>query len=346
MTKRKVSGTQEQKIQSLQHSILFLQEQHAATLSGLHEEIEKLQQKCVDLTYQVSCGQSSSIINEQPSCTGSLKTTFEAEIRDLRCQNAKLKDGFDTKEKRIALLEGQLKSREQKYHDDIRNVERKVAELQIELDHKSHNIVYLTSQLHQHKLRSNKNLNDPNTIEQPRVSLSPSPPQGSPPRKSGYNLRHRSTTSPAANVTGLIQESSSHQLIVSDYVLQKSLPKTNSTRYSRRYKQSIEDAARPSMGHSHARRERELRLAARPKPSDYEDFIKLSQSQEVISRSSVEPLPPITTRSGRRLREPIKARACILRGHKAAANSSGEVETIIVENTLTSPERTYRTLKN
>ena len=38
--------TQDQKVQSLQHSILFLQSQHASTLTSLHKEIEKLQKKC------------------------------------------------------------------------------------------------------------------------------------------------------------------------------------------------------------------------------------------------------------------------------------------------------------
>ena len=38
--------TYEEKIQNLQHSILYLQEKQASTLNGLHKEIEKLQQKC------------------------------------------------------------------------------------------------------------------------------------------------------------------------------------------------------------------------------------------------------------------------------------------------------------
>ena len=35
-----------QKIQSLQHSLSFLQKEHAETLSGLYKEIAKLQEKC------------------------------------------------------------------------------------------------------------------------------------------------------------------------------------------------------------------------------------------------------------------------------------------------------------
>jgi len=45
-TDQRSDQTHDQKIQSLQHSILFLQSQHASTLFSLHKEIEKLQNKC------------------------------------------------------------------------------------------------------------------------------------------------------------------------------------------------------------------------------------------------------------------------------------------------------------
>ena len=43
--------TREQKIQSLQHSVAFLQSQHADTLVSLHKEIEKLQKKCSGIIF-------------------------------------------------------------------------------------------------------------------------------------------------------------------------------------------------------------------------------------------------------------------------------------------------------
>lgn len=347
MTSVLPSGTQEQKIQGLQHSVLFLQQEHAHALQGLHQEIVRLQQKCSALTFQVTQDPKHSNI---PHNTGSsLKDIFESEIRELRLDNTKLKGILETKDKRILLIEGQLKSKEQKHNDDLKNVQRKINDLQHELEQKSTNIVYLTTQLHQSKFKTNiKKESDysSESRENATIILNPSPPRGSPRTK--YSLRRVATSPAAANVTGLIQSKSSHQLAASDIVLEHSIPKTNSSRFSTKYKQSINDPARPANGHSHIKKERELKLATnnKPKPTDYEDFINMSQSHDVISKPSMEPLPPITTRSGRQLRDStMKTRTRVLR-NKATASSSGDVETIILETNLTSPDKSYRQLQN
>jgi len=335
----------EQKVQSLQHSVLFLQEQHSLTLNGLHAELEKLQKKCSDLTFKNSLSQLDTFATEQDE-SNSLKEQFESEIRTLRKDNLEYKKLIEAKDKRLKLLEGQLKSKEQKYNDDIRNIQRIVAELQLELENKSSSIAYLTAQLQKQKLSDNNAYNE----QQERgLSFSPSPPRGGTPSKRN-NIRRRTviSPSPAANVTGLIEQNSSHQLHASDHVLEHSLPKNNSSRFSTRYKQSIADPPRPAIGHSQIKRERDLRLNNKVK-SDYEDFIRLSESSEVVTKASVEPLPPITTRSGRQLREKEppnakfnrKAATRLLRSNKATASSTGGVETIIVENQLKSPERQY-----
>lgn len=345
--------THEQKIQSLQHSILFLQSQHASTLSDLHKEIEKLQQRCSELTFQLTLsGVGGNGIQPGPV----VKDVLEDEIRTIRQGNKELLCTVETKDKRILLLEGQLKSKEQRYHDDLKNIQRRIAELEHEMESKSNTIAYLTSQIQQNKLKYKPRNLDVNMVDNEGVEggidnnmvmFNPLPPTGSPIRRRDYNLR-RSLTSPSASKAGIVQESSSHQLIASDYVLENSLPKTNSTRFSNRYKQSITDPARPSVGYSHSKRERDLKLAtsSRPKPTDYEDFIKISQSQDIVQKSTIEPLPPITTRSGRQLREPIKTHARVLRSNKATANSRGEVETVIMDANLPSPERTYRKVQN
>lgn len=347
MTSTLPAGTLEQKVQSLQHSVLFLQQQHACTLEGLHQEIGRLQQKCSTLTFQLSQDPKNS--NGSPSAGSSLKDILEGEIRELRLENTNLKGTIESKDKIILFFETQAKSKEQKYNDDLKNIQRKVSELQLDVEQKATTIAYLTTQLHQTKLKNRRKSTNENNIEsteRPASILNPSPPRGSPRNK--YNLRRVVTSPAAANVSGLIQAKSSHQLVASDDVLENSLPKTNSSRFSNKYKQSLTDPARPSNGYSQVKRERELRLATnnKPKPTDYEDFIAISQSQEVISKPSMEPLPPITTRSGKQLREStIKARSRVLR-NKPTANSSGDVETLIFEKSLTSPEKTYRQLQN
>ena len=275
-----------------------------------------------------------------------LKAQYEKEIRDLRKENQELKKLCETKDKRINLLEAQLKSKQQKYSDDLKILQRRIAELQIEIGNKADSIVYLTSQISKRKVKPERDegIAHDNCQKDTLASLSPSPPHSTPRR---HSLRRRNVTSPAAaNMTGVIEDTSSHHLIASDYVLENSLPKTNSTRFLSRYKQSIVDPPRPAVGHSQVKRERDLRLSGRPKPSDYEDFIRMTQSNDVVPKSIIEPLPPITTRSGRQLTEPGTKRpqrsSRTLRSNKAKANAAGEVETLCIDNTLTSPERQHR----
>jgi len=287
-----------------------------------------------------------------------IKDALEEEIVSHQNKNKELTRKLETQEKRIQLLEGQLRSKEQRFHDDLKNVQRRIGELEHDLDSKSNTIAYLTSTIQQQKKhKQNKTqlvveseslvgLDEPNQFDNPNGSnskFSPTPPVIGQSKRRDYNLR-RSAVSPSASKAGTIQEGSSHQLIASDYVLQNSLPKTNSTRFSNRYKQSINGPARPNVGYSQSRREKELKQAnvSKAKPADYEDFIRMSEPN-LVQQSSIEPLPPITTRSGRQLREPIQTRSRSIRHARPTANALGEVETMI---DLPSPERTLRTVRN
>lgn len=342
--------THEQKIQSLQHSVLFLQSEHASSLALLHAEIESLQKKCSELTYRLTLSDhTSSSFQTGPA----VKEALEVQLSALQKQNKSLLETIESRDKRIALLEGQIRSKDQKHQDDLKNVQRRIAELEHELDIKSNTIAYLTSSIQKNRLKKRsdeqpevkKAVEEAGPIEPIAIRYSPTPPVSDPPRRREYNLR-RSVPSPAASTAGLIQESSSHQLIASDYVLQNSLPKTNSTRFSSRYKQTITNPPRPNIGFSQTRREKELKMAnaSKPKPSDYEDFLRISQP-DVMHKSSVEPLPPITTRSGRQLQDPVQGHRRSLR-NRATANARGEVEMVIMDPNLPSPERKLRALKN
>uniref|UniRef100_A0A3P8WV85 CCDC92/74 N-terminal domain-containing protein n=1 Tax=Cynoglossus semilaevis TaxID=244447 RepID=A0A3P8WV85_CYNSE len=46
--------TLENQLQSAQKNLLFLQQNHAVTLKGLHAEVRRLQQQCTDLTYELT----------------------------------------------------------------------------------------------------------------------------------------------------------------------------------------------------------------------------------------------------------------------------------------------------
>ena len=221
---------------------------------------------------------------------------------------------LEIKDKRIGLLETQLKSKQQKFNGDLQNAQRKIASLQVEIENKSSSIAYLTAQLNKViKLQSNN-------VEEFSV-VCPSPPVGTPIRR---RSSRRKVLSPSASLDGFIHESESQE-IIADYVLQSSLPKNNRERVSTSHlvlKHSIDDF--PSWHNQ--------KFLSKPRPSDYEDFILMSQPSDVVSKPSVQPLPPITTRSGKKLIEPSNAKKVIRNRPKATASACGEVEQIIKYN--------------
>ena len=120
------------------------------------------------------------------------------------------------------------------------------------------------------------------------------------------------------------------------YVLQNPLAKSSSGKLSTtRYKHSINDPPRPALGHSQSRRDHDMILFSRPKPTDYEDFIRL-QSDETIAKPMIEPLPPIASSAGKQFRQ---GKSKNFSNKKSHSNLSGEIETVIVDPGLSSPDR-------
>jgi len=330
----------EYKIQSLENALAFLQEQHAATISGLQEEINKLQKKCSSLIHQVAA--SGLQDNFKDSKESSKQTELEEMLNDTQIQYTKLKDALENKEGRIFMLEAQSKSKEQKYLNDLKHYQRKAAELQNELEHKSASIAYLTTKLHQSKMKDTVLTNDiVLTAGKGNDNLSPSPPRGQPPshHQERKNIRCF-VNAPAANVAGIVVESNTHDIPVDiDRINSPSKISSVTGRHRVKTKHSIFDPARPALGLSQSKRDRDLILVNRPKPTDYEDFIKMNESDNTVTKPIVEPLPPITPRSGKTTQPHGKTYAN--KNVKTRTNSTGEVETVIVETSLPSPDRPY-----
>ena len=174
------------------------------------------------------------------------------------------------------------------------------------------------------------------------LSLSPTPPPGTPNRR--VRSSRRSGTPPkqaTANVDGLIKDtSSSHHIDCSSASLKQA--SRTAVGVSPRHKHTLTDPARPSLGHSQVQRERGLRIAnsARPKPTDYEDFLNIHSMSDVniLTKATSEPLPPITTRpQGRQLR----TNTMRTRAPNNTKTSSKQVEELIIEP-LASPDKTIR----
>ena len=242
------------------------------------------------------------------------------------------------------MLEAKWKNKEQKYLNDMIHYQRKAEELQIELEHKSASIAYLTTKLQERKAKGTLLTNE--AVASGNISFSPSPPSGNPNRQHERKHIRCVVNSPAANVTGLVLESTCYQENTPDYGIQNTLTKNSIGRFPSRFKHSITDPARPSAGHSQSKRDRDMILYNKPKPSDYKDFIKINQSGDTITKAVIEPLPPITSRSAKQLRQSSSKTFCNNNKKKAHSNTSGEVETVIVESGLSSPERPYGKLQD
>jgi len=143
--------------QSMQHAILFLQQEHSRTLTGLHTEIKHLQSKCSDMTAQIALQNinagSPRGPTERSASPNALKKKFESEIRSLRKDATIAQSQLEEKEKKITFLESQLRSREQRYQDELKTLQHKRTELEHQLEIKSASIAHLTSQLHKTKVK-------------------------------------------------------------------------------------------------------------------------------------------------------------------------------------------------
>ena len=267
----------------------------------------------------------------------------QKEIVALKEENASLREMMETRDKRISLLEGQLKAKEQKYQNDFKLVQRSVAELKSEIDAKSNTIAHLTTQLHQLKVRAVRS--DANT-----GPLVPTPPREGTPNTKSRHLR-RSITSPVTRSLspGDSLGAASHQVDVSDLPLQ-SVVTIKGKNLPSRPAQSLSDPARPALGHSAARRERELQMYSRPKPADYKDFINVPQKgsePKILPRAKAEPLPPISaSRTGRQHAiQNLNSNKHKSEGKNNKRSNKGEITEVVVEP-LSSPERTWRKMQD
>ncbi|XP_072289063.1 coiled-coil domain-containing protein 92 isoform X1 [Eucyclogobius newberryi] len=170
----------ENQLQSAQKNLLFLQQDHASTLKGLHAEIQRLQQQCTDLTYELtvrSCDPSAD--NGEARCKELQKRCeeLEAELKKKEEENTELLRDLEQKNAMISVLENTIKEREKKYLEELKMKSHKLAVLSGELEQRASTIAYLTSQLHATKkklLAGSSSEASPNVS--PVTSYKPSPP--------------------------------------------------------------------------------------------------------------------------------------------------------------------------
>lgn len=171
--------TLENQLHSAQKNLLFLQQDHANTLKGLHEEIRRLQQQCTDLTYELTVRSSDPSDSSEVRCRELQRKCeeLEAELKKKEEENTELLRDLEQKNAMIFVLENTIKEREKKYLEELKMKSHKLAVLSGELEQRASTIAYLTSQLHATKkklLAGSSSEASPNVS--PVASYLPTPP--------------------------------------------------------------------------------------------------------------------------------------------------------------------------
>jgi hypothetical protein len=293
-------------------------------------------------------------------------------VKLLRAENVELKAIIDTGYKRIVLLENQAKGFEQKYNHDVKERDSRISYLTKELNTKSDTIAYLTTQLHQIKLKEASRKHDqassrgsqrhqkrvesssvgeatassnttnseavPPTCAPPTPPITPSPPSQGAPTRVRRPFR-RSATSPTP-VEINIQKSKSQRAIgiqasPHELHLNVSSPKTNKGLPSRPKR----GASPPRPGIGIAKNPSRSGGRERPPADEYVEFLRsgVRPEPQVVVRAAPEPLPPILANDMHLKRTPSY--------HGMSRGSSKKVQDDlgkIVVSPLGSPEKGWR----
>lgn len=193
-----MAGPIEVQLRNAQSSILFMQQEHAQTLQGLHSELQKLQKKCAELTFELAMKSDDADEEQSRDQHQELERKVEKAEEDAR----ELEEHLAEKERKIFSLEQQLKVQEKKLQTEMKQNKKKLLTLSNELEQKSANIAYLTNQLHQMALVRHKP-RDMSPEERVHVN-SPQPPQTRPPPSHRRRVRTPSIDSVSVLKSGKI----------------------------------------------------------------------------------------------------------------------------------------------
>ncbi|XP_032899759.1 coiled-coil domain-containing protein 92 isoform X2 [Amblyraja radiata] len=175
----------EMQLHSAQKNLLFLQQEHANTLRGLHSEIRKLQQHCSDLAFELTMmPPQSEQAGNGDSRSEELREKYEeleSQLKAKEDENNDLMKDLEKKNAVIMVLENTMKEREKKYLDELKMKSHKLSMLSSDLEQRASTIAYLTSQLHATKkklMASGSGATDTSsTASSASSNYKPSPPK-------------------------------------------------------------------------------------------------------------------------------------------------------------------------
>lgn len=174
-------------LRNAQSSILFMQQEHAQTLQGLHQELQKLQKKCAELNFELAMKEGTPDEEHYRK----QQKVLEAEVKEAKAEKQNHEEMVEKKDRRINTMEQQLKVQEKKYVDEIKKLKQFVHRHKTERDQKSEMIAHLTAQLHQLSLTKHQHKRTVSLEEDFARTGSPQPPKE--PRPS-FSRHHKQVT--------------------------------------------------------------------------------------------------------------------------------------------------------
>ncbi|XP_005100446.1 coiled-coil domain-containing protein 92 [Aplysia californica] len=144
---------------NLESSILFMQQEHASILKGLHEEIALLQKRCTDLTFQLTM---NGLTIDEPGTIDTQMQQVQQELESSRTKIQTLEKELSERDKRVERLEAEARTQRKRWLDESRAQSQTMNSLRAELEAKANNIAYLTTELHRLKQKGKaEQANDP-----------------------------------------------------------------------------------------------------------------------------------------------------------------------------------------
>lgn len=131
---------------NIESAILFMQQEHAATLKALHEEIRQLQKKCSDLTFELNMAGLDIHEGVPPEVVDHIKH-LEKMIDSQRETQHELEVELDKKDKLIKENEYTYKRQKMKHIEELRAKNKEVEELRAQLDAAANSNAYYQNEL-------------------------------------------------------------------------------------------------------------------------------------------------------------------------------------------------------
>lgn len=161
---------------NLESSILFMQQEHAATLKALHEEIKKLQKKCSDLTFELNMAgldTGDGVPSEVVEHIKHLEKMIDAQ----RETQHELEVELEKKDKLIKENEYTYKRQKMKHMEELRARNKEMDELRAQLDAAANSNAYYQNELL--KVKKEKFLGNQGAAHTHEHVRAPAPPKES-----------------------------------------------------------------------------------------------------------------------------------------------------------------------